>query len=63
MALQSRFTQPQFTKVNWLGREKMVEILERHGFAVYDHEPTEDLKEALVQEIEAGGIDFSELDE
>lgn len=50
------------TRINWLDREKIVGILEEHGFACYDSETTDELREALKGNIEDGTIDASLLD-
>ena len=49
--------------INWLDREKVVKILEDYGFACYDSESTDDLKNALRENIADGTIDPSVLDE
>lgn len=50
------------TQINWLERNRIKEILETHGgFAVYDDEPLEDLKETLQQAVEDGDISIDLL--
>lgn len=45
------------TQINWLERNRIKEILESHGgFAVYDNEDMEDLKDILQSAIEDGDI-------
>lgn len=44
-------------EVNWMDREKIVAILESYGFACYDKETTDELRAALVANIEDGTID------
>lgn len=48
--------------VNWLDREQIVKILEDYGFACYDSESTDELREALRANIADGTIDPSVLD-
>lgn len=45
--------------INWLDREKIVEILESYGFACYDKETTDELRDALRENIADGTIDAS----
>jgi hypothetical protein len=47
--------------INWLSREEIQEILEAYGFAVYDDEAIEDLREALRVNIEDGTIDLDDI--
>ncbi len=49
--------------INWMTRYQIQEVLENHGFAVYDDESTDALKYALFLEYEEGGIDPAELDQ
>lgn len=49
--------------LNWCSRAKLQDILERHGFAVYDSETTEELREAVKVNIEDGTIAEDALDE
>lgn len=49
------------TKINWLDRSEIVEILESYGFAVYDSESTDDLREALRANVDDGTISESVL--
>lgn len=42
--------------INWLDRSEIQELLEGAGFAVYDTESDEDLKEALFEAVESGDI-------
>lgn len=48
--------------LNWMDREKIVEILESYGFQCYDNESTDELRDALQQNIEDGTIDPGVLD-
>lgn len=48
--------------INWLDREKVVKILENYGFACYDSESDDDLRNALRENIADGTIDPSVLD-
>ena len=50
------------SRLNWLDRAEIQEILERWGFAVYDSESTDDLREALQENIEDGTIPEEEID-
>jgi hypothetical protein len=43
-------------EVNWLDRSKVVELLESAGYACYDSEEDRDLRQALVDSIEAGEV-------
>jgi hypothetical protein len=47
--------------INWLDREQIVKILENYGFACYDSESTDSLRDALRANIEDGTIDPSDL--
>lgn len=49
-------------KINQLSRHKIQSIFESYGFAVYDHEPIEDLREDLRVNIEDDTIDPEILD-
>ena len=55
--------QATHTAINQLDREQIVKILEEYGFACYDSESTDELREALRSNIEAGTIDPSVLDQ
>lgn len=44
------------TQINWMERSEIQALLESAGFAVYDNESDEDLREALYQAVEAGDI-------
>jgi len=48
--------------VNWLDRQNIVELLEGIGIACYDDEPTQLLRECLVENVESGNIDESQLE-
>lgn len=48
--------------INWLDRDQVVEILERYGFACYDTESTDDLREALKTNVKDGTIDETDID-
>jgi hypothetical protein len=37
--------------INWLDREDVVNILEQYGFACYDHESTDSLRNELFNNI------------
>lgn len=50
-------------QLNWLSREQIVAILESYSFQCYDSESTDDLREALRQNIEDGTIDRAVLDD
>jgi len=54
--------QQYHTAINWLDRKELVEILEQHGFACYDTESTDDLREALRANVLDGTIPRSVLD-
>lgn len=49
--------------INWLDREKIVTILESYGFACYDSESTDDLRDALRTNIADNTIDPAVLDD
>jgi len=55
--------QATHTAINQLDREQIVKILEEYGFACYDSESTDELREALRSNIEDGTIDPSVLDQ
>lgn len=44
------------SRLNWLDRSEVQRLLEDAGFAVYDHEDTDDLRDALDQSIRCGDI-------
>lgn len=39
--------QSEHTTINWMGRNEIVAELEKEGFACYDSESTDDLRETL----------------
>lgn len=43
-------------------RAQIESLLVSNGYQVYDHESTEDLRECLLNDVEAGIIDAAELD-
>ncbi len=45
-----------------ISRQQIAEILEEHGFACYDSESTDKLREALRVNIEEGVIEIEEED-
>ena len=47
--------------INWMHRTDIQELLEKHGYAVYENETTEDLREVLIEEINNGEILESEV--
>jgi len=47
--------------INWLSREEIVKILEGYGFACYDSESTDELRDALRINIADGTIDETVL--
>ena len=49
------------TKINWLEREQIVELLESIGIACYDSESTKTLREALLANVEDGSIDEADI--
>lgn len=48
--------------INWLDRTKVVEILEGYGFACYDSESTDSLREALRINVDDGTIPRSAIE-
>lgn len=48
--------QNMHSAINWLDREDIVAILEEHGFACYDSESTDELREALRSNVEDGTV-------
>ena len=48
--------------INWLDHSEIVNILESYGFACYDNESTDDLREALRENIADGTISNDVLD-
>lgn len=55
-------TQEEHTAINWLGRDKIVALLEGNGMACYDSESTDDLREALKECIKDGDISMEAID-
>ena len=51
------------TAINWLDRERIVELLERNGMACYDTESTDNLRETLRECVEDGDIAPNQLTE
>ena len=49
--------------LNWAERDKIIEIMESYGFACHDSEDTDELRDALRQNIDDGTIPASVLDE
>lgn len=56
------FKQSSHTAINWMDRAEIVSILESAGIACYDHEDTENLREALRANVMDGTIPEDELD-
>lgn len=52
--------QETHTAINWLERAEIVSILESYGFACYDSESTDELREALKANVEDGTISMEE---
>ena len=50
------------TQINNLSREQIVRLLENYGFACYDSESTDSLRDAVRANIEDGTIEPSDLD-
>jgi len=46
------------TQINWLDRSEMVELLEGVGIYCSDSESTDEIKEALVENIEDGTLEI-----
>lgn len=51
------------TQINNLSREEIVKILEDYGFACYDSDVTDELRDALKANIEDGTIEPSIFDD
>lgn len=52
------------TAVNWLDRENIIDILENYGgYMCYDNEPTDELRQVLIDDIINGLIDSSVLED
>ena len=49
-------------EINWLDRERMVELLEANGAAVYDDNSTQELRECIAEAVECGGIAPDQLE-
>ena len=49
--------------VNWMSRDEIVGLLEGFGFVCYDHETTDELREALVVNVLDGTITKDNLPE
>jgi hypothetical protein len=48
--------QATYTSIIWMDREQVVELLEGAGLACYDSETTDELREALAQNVMDGTI-------
>lgn len=55
--------QKYHTAINWMDRSQITKILEDYGFAVYDSESTDELREALRNNVVDGTISKSILSE
>ncbi len=51
----------KWEKINWLDRERIIELLESIGIACYDDEDTQLLRECLEENV-PGNIDESQLE-
>lgn len=49
--------------LNHISRDKLQEVLENHGFGVYEHESADDLRAAVQLELDSGEITEDELEE
>jgi hypothetical protein len=49
--------------INWLDRSQLQALLESAGFAVYDSEPTDDLREAVRVAVEDGDLRIQAIEE
>lgn len=47
--------------INWLTRYELEEIIESRGYAVYDHETTDELRDHVISMVSCGEILESEL--
>lgn len=47
--------------INWLDRSDIETLLETHGFAVYDTESTDELRESLRENVMDGTIPASDI--
>lgn len=54
--------QATHTTINWLDRGKIVAILEGHGIACHDTESTDELRDALRENVMDGEIEPYELE-
>lgn len=52
----------QLSDINVLSRKEIVDILNDYGFACYDTESTEELRRALVVNIEDETIPFADVE-
>ena len=59
----SRLDHETLVAINWLDRSQLQALLESAGFAVYDSEPTDDLREAVRQAIIDGDIHIESIEE
>ena len=55
-------SQAVWRKINWMSRSKMVAILEKYGFAVYEDESTQSIRNSLAANVDDGTIPEWELD-
>lgn len=53
--------QEVLTAINWLDRARIVAILESYGFACYDYETNDELRESIRVNIEDGTIGEDEV--
>jgi len=60
--MSKRLSAKTMRRINWLGRNQIVELLESVCIACYDSESTDELREALQSNIEDGTIDPSLID-
>jgi len=50
------------TALNWMDRAEIVKILEGISIQCYDHESDQTLRDAVVQNLEDGTLDPSDID-
>lgn len=59
MSKPKKVSQNIHTKINWIGREDIITLLESVGIVCYDHEQTRLLRDTLRNNVIDGTIDES----
>lgn len=59
--MSNQISQEVHTSLNWMDRSAIVSILEGISIQCYDHESDQVLREAVIQNIEDGTLEESEV--